>query len=75
MQLKVSMDELQKAYGIIKVQKDRMEDELNVGRDIQMSMLPLEFPAFPDRDELSVHALLKPAREVGGDFYDFFFVK
>ena len=72
--LKVSMDELQKAYGIIKVQKDRMEDELNVGRDIQMSMLPLEFPAFPDRDELSVHALLKPAREVGGDFYDFFFV-
>ena len=72
--LKVSMDELNKAYGIIKVQKDRMEDELNVGRDIQMSMLPLEFPAFPDRDDLSVHALLKPAREVGGDFYDFFFV-
>jgi len=72
--LKESMDELHKAYGIIKIQKDRMEDELNVGRDIQMSMLPLEFPAFPNRDELSIHALLKPAREVGGDFYDFFFV-
>jgi sigma-B regulation protein RsbU (phosphoserine phosphatase) len=72
--LKESMDELQKAYGIIKTQKDRMEAELNVGRDIQMSMLPLEFPAFPDRDEFSIHALLKPAREVGGDFYDFFFI-
>jgi sigma-B regulation protein RsbU (phosphoserine phosphatase) len=72
--LKESMDELQKAYGIIKVQKDRMEEELNVGRDIQMSMLPLEFPAFPDREEFSVHAVLHPAREVGGDFYDFFFV-
>jgi sigma-B regulation protein RsbU (phosphoserine phosphatase) len=72
--LKESMDELQNAYGIIKTQKDRMEEELNIGRDIQMSMLPLEFPAFPDRSELSIHALLKPAREVGGDFYDFFFV-
>jgi sigma-B regulation protein RsbU (phosphoserine phosphatase) len=72
--LKESMDELNRAYGIIKGQKDRMEEELNIGRDIQMSMLPLEFPAFPDRDEFSVHALLKPAREVGGDFYDFFFI-
>jgi sigma-B regulation protein RsbU (phosphoserine phosphatase) len=72
--LKESMDELQKAYSIIKTQKDRMEEELNIGRDIQMSMLPLEFPPFPDRDEFSIHALLKPAREVGGDFYDFFFL-
>ena len=72
--LKESMDELQKAYGIIKGQKDRMEEELNVGRDIQMSMLPLQFPAFPERDEIDIHALLQPAREVGGDFYDFFFI-
>ncbi|MFC1689041.1 SpoIIE family protein phosphatase [Pseudomonadota bacterium] len=72
--LKQSMDELSQAYGIIKQQKDRMEEELNIGRDIQMSMLPLEFPAFPNREEFSVHALLKPAREVGGDFYDFFFI-
>ena len=65
---------LNKAYSIIKAQKDRMEEELNVGRNIQMSMVPLEFPAFPDRDEFDLHALLKPAREVGGDFYDFFLV-
>jgi len=72
--LKNSMDELHRAYSIIKGQKDRMEEELNIGRDIQMSMLPLEFPAFPERNEFSIQALLKPAREVGGDFYDFFFI-
>jgi sigma-B regulation protein RsbU (phosphoserine phosphatase) len=72
--LKQSMDELQKAYGVIKRQKDRMEDELNIGHDIQMSMLPLVFPPYPDRDEFSINALLEPAREVGGDFYDFFFL-
>ena len=70
--LKQSMDELQAAYGIIKQQKDRMQEELNVGHTIQMSMLPQAFPAFPDRTEFDLHALLKPAREVGGDFYDFF---
>jgi sigma-B regulation protein RsbU (phosphoserine phosphatase) len=54
--------------------KERMESELNIGRDIQMSMLPLEFPAFPHRAEFDVHATLVPAREVGGDFYDFFLI-
>jgi sigma-B regulation protein RsbU (phosphoserine phosphatase) len=54
--------------------KDRMESELNIGRDIQMSMLPLIFPPFPDRKEFSIFARLVPAREVGGDFYDFFFI-
>jgi sigma-B regulation protein RsbU (phosphoserine phosphatase) len=48
-----------------------MESELNIGREIQMSMLPLEFP---QRDDCQLFAKLVPAREVGGDFYDFFFV-
>jgi sigma-B regulation protein RsbU (phosphoserine phosphatase) len=65
---------LHQAYEIIKGHKERMEHELNVGRDIQMSMVPLTFPAFPSRDEFSIHASLLPAREVGGDFYDFFFI-
>ncbi len=52
----------------------RMETELNVGKDIQMSMLPLTFPAFPDRKEIDIYANLIPAREVGGDFYDFHFL-
>lgn len=72
--LKFAMDDLQSAYAVIKKQKDRMQEELNVGRDIQMSMLPAEFPPFPDRDEFDLHAILEPAREVGGDFYDYFFV-
>ena len=72
--LKQSMDELQAAYAIIKKHSDRMEQELSVGHDIQMSMVPLAVSAIPDRSEFSLHATLKPAREVGGDFYDFFFV-
>jgi len=54
--------------------KARMENELNVARDIQLSMLPLTFPAFPHKDEIEVFAQLIPAREVGGDFYDFYFL-
>ena len=54
--------------------KERMESELNIGREIQMSMIPLIFPPFPDNSEFSVYATLQPAREVGGDFYDFFFI-
>ncbi|MFT5375789.1 MAG: sigma-B regulation protein RsbU (phosphoserine phosphatase) [Candidatus Latescibacterota bacterium] len=52
----------------------RMESELNVGHEIQMSMLPLVFPPYPERSDISVFAKLQPAREVGGDFYDFFFI-
>lgn len=55
-------------------EKRRMEDELNIGREIQLSLLPERFPAFPDRSEFTVHAALEAAREVGGDFYDFFLV-
>lgn len=52
----------------------RMEDELNVGREIQMGMLPLIFPPYPMRHEFDIHATLRPAREVGGDFYDFYLI-
>ncbi len=72
--LKHSMEELQKAYKIIGSHQDKLKDELNVGRKIQLSMLPSEFPAFPDHDEFDVYATLQPAPEFGGDFYDFFFI-
>ena len=65
---------LNDAYGIIKESKDRMEEELNIGREIQMSMIPRTFPAFPDRDEFSIYAMLQPANEVAGDFCDFYFL-
>ena len=54
--------------------KDTMEDEHNVSQKIQMSMVPSDYPAFPDHDEFDVYATLLPAPEFGGDFYDFFFI-
>jgi len=54
--------------------KERLEGELSAARGIQMSLLPKVFPAFPDRPEFDIHAIVRPAREVGGDFYDFFLV-
>lgn len=53
--------------------KARNERELMVARDIQLSALPRTFPAFPKRRDMDVYALTQPAREVGGDFYDFYF--
>lgn len=52
--------------------KERIESELRIARDIQMGMIPKIFPPFPDRDDVDLYAVLKPAKEVGGDLYDFF---
>ena len=54
--------------------KERIESELKIAHDIQMGMLPKVFPPFPDRSEFDIYAMLDPAREVGGDLYDFFFM-
>jgi PAS domain S-box-containing protein len=53
---------------------ERMSEELNFAKEIQLSLLPLIFPAFPTRAEFNIYAHLIPAREVGGDFYDFYFL-
>ena len=58
----------------LKADNLRMQEELNVARDIQMSMIPNEYPAFPDRTEIDISGILLPAREVGGDFYNHFFI-
>lgn len=52
--------------------KERIESELSIARDIQMGMLPKIFPPYPDRNDVDLHAILKPAKEVGGDLYDFY---
>ena len=54
--------------------KERIESELQIAHEIQMSMVPKIFPPFPDRSEFDIFATLVPAREVGGDLYDFFFI-
>ena len=53
---------------------EKIRTELKIAHDIQMSMLPKKFPAFPNREEIDIYAMLIPAKEVGGDFYDFFFM-
>lgn len=54
--------------------KERIQSELKLATDIQASLLPRIFPPFPDRSEFDLFALMEPAKEVGGDFYDFFFL-
>lgn len=54
--------------------KDRIEGELTMATQIQANMLPNLFPAFPERPEFDIYASMTPAKEVGGDFYDFFLV-
>ena len=58
----------------ITAEKERIDTELNLATNIQAGMLPDKFPAFPDRTEFDIYASMKPAKEVGGDFYDFFLI-
>jgi len=58
----------------VTAEKERIGAELNVAAQIQADMLPRVFPPFPGREEFEIYATMDPAKEVGGDFYDFFFV-
>ncbi len=58
----------------VTAEKERIGAELNMATDIQASQLPRLFPAFPNRPEFDIYASMRPAKEVGGDFYDFFLV-
>ena len=59
---------------VVTAEKERIGAELDVAAHIQASMLPCIFPAFPERKEIDIYATMDPAKEVGGDFYDFFMV-
>ena len=63
------------AYTLEHAEKERIGAELSIAADIQTGMLPCIFPPFPDRSEFDIFAIMHPAKEVGGDFYDFFFVE
>ena len=58
----------------VTAEKERIGAELNMATSIQASQLPSLFPAFPNRKEFSLYATMNPAKEVGGDFYDFYLV-
>ncbi len=73
-----NMSEKMKGYvaEIVQItsEKQRLDTELSVAADIQLNMLPRQFPAFPDRREFDLFAVMDPAKEVGGDFYDYFLI-
>ena len=62
------MDRLQRTTAA----KQRIESELSIAREIQMGMVPKTFPPYPERDDIDIYAVLYPAKEIGGDLYDFF---
>jgi serine phosphatase RsbU (regulator of sigma subunit)/ABC-type amino acid transport substrate-binding protein len=69
-QVRVQTDTLKETMAA----KEKIESDLRVAHKIQMDLLPGEFPPFPDRTEFDIYAVIEPAREVGGDLFDFFFV-
>jgi sigma-B regulation protein RsbU (phosphoserine phosphatase) len=71
-----SLDDLYKLKDAIQSRDQllALQHELDIARTIQLSMLPKKFPAFPDRKEFDIYAEMTPAKEVGGDFYDFFLI-
>ena len=58
----------------VTAEKERISAELNVATQIQADMLPRIFPPFPQKKEIGLFASMTPAKEVGGDFYDFFLI-
>lgn len=69
-----SLKEYIKNLSRITAEKERIGAELHVATQIQASMLPCIFPPFPERNEFDIYATMTPAKEVGGDFYDFFLI-
>ena len=73
--IETAYSKLENAYGKLEETtkaKERIESELRIARDIQMSMVPRKFDIFPQDSGIDLYASMKPAKEVGGDLYDFF---
>ena len=68
------VDEYTKNLEEVTAKEERASTELNIASQIQESMLPNIYPAFPDRKEFSIYAEMNTAKEVGGDFYDYFLI-
>ncbi|MBD3271717.1 MAG: SpoIIE family protein phosphatase [Elusimicrobia bacterium] len=58
----------------VRAEKQKIENDLQIASQIQTSMLPRIFPPFPERKEFEIFAMMHPAKEVGGDFYDMFLI-
>lgn len=73
-QMEHELKDYEKNLTRITAEKERISTELSLATKIQASMIPHLFPPYPDRHEFEIFAMMEPAREVGGDFYDFFFI-
>ncbi len=73
-QMEIDLTQYVSNLAQVTADKERIATELNVATQIQTSMLPCIFPAFPDRPEFDIYAQMTAAKEVGGDFYDFFLI-
>ena len=73
-QLASTYDKMTKNIKTITKEKERINSELNIAKAIQASSLPNIFPPFPEREEFDIYALMETAKEVGGDFYDFYLI-
>ncbi|MBQ6595904.1 MAG: SpoIIE family protein phosphatase [Clostridia bacterium] len=69
-----SLNEYEADLTRITAEQERIGTELSLAASIQEDVLPNRFPAFPDRNEFDIHAVMDPAQEVGGDFYDFYLI-
>ena len=69
-----SLDDYMKNLQHVTAEKEKISAELNVATQIQADMLPRVFPGFPEEEKYEIFATMDPAKEVGGDFYDFFMV-
>ena len=56
----------------VSIQRERMMSELEIAKAIQKAMLPKVFPPFADRSDLNIYGMVRPAKEIGGDLYDFY---
>ncbi|MGN0708269.1 MAG: SpoIIE family protein phosphatase [Faecalibacterium sp.] len=73
-QMETDLSAYVKNLTAVTAEKERISTELDLARRIQVSMLPCIFPPYPERTEFDIFASMDPAKEVGGDFYDFFLV-
>lgn len=72
--MRISLKEYMVNLEKVTANKQKIESELAIAKKIQMSILPKIFPPFPEKKELDIFATIYPAKEVGGDLYDFFFL-
>ncbi len=71
--LAMTYDEMTNHIKKIIKDREKINSELSIAKSIQLSTLPNTFPPFPDKTEFDIYASTEPAKEIGGDFYDFFF--